>query len=74
MTGWQGVRALRCLCCHKEYAPSEVRYTCPHCGVTGILEVLYDYDRISISKESLAADPDRSLWRYSPLLPIAERP
>lgn len=74
MTGWQGVRALRCLCCHKEYAPSEVRYTCPHCGVTGILEVLYHYDRISISKESLAADPDRSLWRYSALLPIAERP
>lgn len=68
------VRSLRCLLCSKEYAPSEVRYTCPACGVEGILEVLYHYDRIAMSKESLQADPDRSLWRYSALLPITARP
>lgn len=68
------LRTLRCLKCAREYDPGAVRYTCPACGVEGILEVLYHYDRIAISRDSLQRDPERSLWRYSAMLPIKERP
>jgi threonine synthase len=38
------------------------------------LDVLYDYDAIGskLSREILAADPDRSIWHYRALLPIAK--
>lgn len=69
------IKELRCIHCGQTYSTSEVQYTCPKCGPTeGILEVLYHYDRIKLTKDILKADSDTSLWRYSPLLPIAERP
>ena len=68
------VKTLKCVLCQREYGPQEVEYTCPLCGNAGILEVLYDYDKVSkrISKESLAKNSDYSIWRYRPLLPIKE--
>jgi threonine synthase len=43
--------------------------------VKGILDVIYDYDLISqrLTKEKLANDPERSIWRYTELLPVADR-
>jgi len=66
------VRALKCLLCGAEFQPQEVDYTCSTCGEGGILEVLYDYDRIALllQRENLAHDDDRSIWRYKPLLPV----
>ncbi|MCR4428010.1 MAG: threonine synthase [Caldiserica bacterium] len=68
------IKALKCVLCGKEYSPGEVEYTCPACGPEGILEVLYDYELISrrISPRSLKEDPDFSIWRYKPLLPVRE--
>lgn len=45
--------------------------TCPKCGLEGILDVEYDYDRV---KQSLRQSPLRrrqecSIWRYADLLP-----
>lgn len=62
-----------CMNCGRTYAPGNVTYTCPVCGLEGILDVLYDYDaaRARLSRGHLAADPDRSHWRYLPLLPIS---
>lgn len=67
------VTSLKCLICGKEYAPDEVDYVCPDHGYDGILDVQYDYGLISLtfSPATLAANPDRSIWRYRPLLPIA---
>ncbi|MCS6845884.1 MAG: pyridoxal-phosphate dependent enzyme, partial [Caldilineales bacterium] len=67
------VISLKCLICGKEYAPGEVDYVCPDHGYDGILDVQYDYGLISLtfSPATLAANPDRSIWRYKPLLPIA---
>jgi len=50
-------------------------YTCPVCGVKGILDVVYDYELIGrrLTKESLARNPERSMWRYVDLLPIADK-
>lgn len=66
------VLGLRCTLCGAEYAPGEVAYVCPRHGDAGILDVLYDYAAIrrQFGRESLARNPDLSIWRYAPLLPI----
>lgn len=66
------VIALRCVLCGAEYTPTEVEYVCPRHGDEGILDVLYDYTAIKrdFTRERLAQDPDPSMWRYAPLLPI----
>jgi threonine synthase len=62
-----------CVLCGARYALDEVAYVCPLHGDDGILDVVYDYAAIgaAISRESLASDPERSIWRYKPLLPVA---
>ena len=68
------VKGYECTLCGKVYEPSDEFYTCPDCGIEGIVDVLYDYDSIKkvLTKESLAADKDPTLWRYLPLLPVTE--
>ena len=68
------VLGLRCTLCGAEYAPDEVAYVCPQHGAAGILDIIYDYEAIrrQIGRESLARNPDRSIWRYAPLLPISD--
>jgi len=43
---------------------------CPRCR--GPLDAAYDWDAITVSRNSIGAGPD-SLWRYGSLLPISER-
>lgn len=66
------VKKLRCLICGREYNESEVMYTCPHCGNEGLLEVVYDYERVGkeFNVSYLEQNNDYSMWRYLPLLPI----
>jgi threonine synthase len=67
--------ALRCISCGAEYAPDALDYTCPACGPRrGTLEVLYDYDalRRTVDRRTFAATGRASMWRYLPLLPIAD--
>ena len=66
------VTGLRCMKCEREYASGEVAYTCPSCGLDGILDVLYDYDEIGrgFSRDALAQSRESSHWRYLPLLPV----
>jgi len=66
------VSGLRCTICGAEYSSNEVTYVCPQHGYDGILDVIYDYRAIAshISPAHLAANNDRSIWRYLPLLPV----
>ena len=66
------VKSLKCLICGKEYAPSEIDYVCPDHGDEGIVDVQYDYDLIGrrLNPQMLEQNPDRTIWRYRPLLPI----
>lgn len=63
-----------CIECGKEmeFQPDKIEYLCPACR--GNLEIRYDYAAISkkLTRETLAADRDRSLWRYRALYPIDE--
>src|SRR5437867_2258544 len=68
------VAALECILCGRRYADGEVLYTCPACGPAGILDVQYDYDAVAaggFGPDRLAADPDRTQWRYLDLLPVS---
>ena len=67
--------ALRCITCGAEYAPAALDYTCPTCGPRrGTLEVLYDLNELRrhLDRSSFAASGRLSLWRYLPLLPVAD--
>ena len=59
----------RCVRCGKTYAAVPDLTNC-QCG--GILEIVYDYDYIKtvLTKETLAARKNHSMWRYRELLPV----
>ena len=67
----KNVKCCKCVKCGKEYPAAPDITTC-ECG--GILDVIYDYEYIKtkISKESLAACGDPTMWRYRAMLPIEE--
>lgn len=66
------VKGLTCICCAKNYPALPHQYLCRDCGQEGLLEVTYDYPAIrrDWSQEDLKKNPDPSIWRYLPLLPI----
>jgi threonine synthase len=66
------IKAMKCMKCGKEFAESLSLYVCDVCGIEGILDIVYDYDSIKISREEIAANPDHSLWRYKKMLPMRE--
>jgi threonine synthase len=71
IAGPQAVSSLQCTVCGRATAPTPAALTCASCGERGILDVVYDYDlvRRDLTRASLAANSDRAMWRYLPLLP-----
>jgi len=67
------VKGYRCTKCHKVYqVGNEEMYTCADCKDEGILDVVYDYEAIKkvLGKDRFSKKQDRSIWRYSDLLPV----
>jgi threonine synthase len=62
----------KCFDCGREHRIGEAEYVCPLCG--GNLDVIYDYEQIAevLTKASLAADRNSTMWRYRALLPVEE--
>jgi len=67
------VAGFACVICGRTYPPEFEGYVCEDHGTEGILDVVYDYDAVAakMTKESLAEDPDPTMWRYRALMPIA---
>lgn len=65
------VSGLKCVFCGGVY-PVRSHFTCPRCGIHGILDVQYDYPSLarSLTRHALASRPELSQWRYRELLPI----
>ena len=63
------VTNLRCLVCGKIVQYGNV-FTCPNCGVEGILDVQYDYDSIP-NLQSELHNRQLNHWRYRELLPLS---
>ncbi|MEG1849484.1 MAG: threonine synthase, partial [Oscillospiraceae bacterium] len=68
------VGQLRCVTCGAVFSPQAGVNLCPHCKKEGILDVEYDYPAIRrvLTREALAQNPERSMWRYLPLLPVEQ--
>jgi threonine synthase len=66
----QHISDLRCVVCGAKY-PADNRYTCTKCGVWGILDVEYDYDKVgkTLTRHALSQRP-WSHWRYEELIPV----
>ena len=66
----QHVSQLRCVICGAVY-PADNRYTCVKCGVEGILDVEYDYEKAAktLTRHALAQRP-WTHWRYEELIPV----
>jgi threonine synthase len=65
------VQCLQRVFCGRKY-PARNYFTCPACGISGILDVQFDYGSLagSLTRERLAARQDWSQWRYRELLPL----
>jgi len=67
------VSGYTCVRCGRTYDATEHRLTCAVCGIEGILDVEYDYDRVRRRlTAALLAEAPRTHWRYLPLLPLPE--
>lgn len=68
LTGYQ------CISCEKLFPADPFFYTCTGCGNN--LDAVYDYSAIRSqwSQRILSENPDRSIWRYKPLLPVKSMP
>lgn len=66
------VACLECTICGEKYQPDQVRYVCPNHGDDGILDTIYDYQKIakSTSPAAISESRDDSIWRYADLLPL----
>lgn len=66
------VKHLKCIVCNLTLEEKDDMLTCPDCGNKGILDVIYDYDKIGqvIDKNSLERNKEASMWRYMPFLPV----
>lgn len=62
----------RCSVCEAEYGPEFEGYTCSQDG--GNLDILLDLASVasSLSAGGLSTDPEGSIWRYLPLLPVGD--
>jgi threonine synthase len=66
------VLGLTCLICGRRFDPGDVTYVCPDHGDDGVLDVVYDHERVrdGWSRADLALSREPSMWRYRPLLPV----
>ena len=73
------VTELKCLVCEKSYPHGNI-FTCLDCGIQGILDVQYDYDRIKLNLCAVGASASGGKskishraydhWRYIELMPV----
>ena len=61
-----------CSICGKTLPADYKGYVCDDCG--GNLDVVLDYDNIkkNVTPEMIFSSQEKSLWRYQPLLPVAD--
>ncbi len=68
------IKTLRCTISGRDFTPDAALYFNKDIGQVATLDVLYDYEalRQQLDRDALATSRDMSMWRYLPLLPLAE--
>ena len=62
----------QCSQCQAEYQPAQVNYACPACGGNLDTHLSFESDPKQIRQEAILNNPERSLWRYAPLLAVPD--
>ena len=70
----KNIKYYECTICHKKFPKELDLMTCPDCGESGILEIVFDYDYIKkiVSKEYFKNNKNYNIWRYLPFLTVKE--
>jgi threonine synthase len=65
------IKTVQCIQCGKDHDFDDLDMDCTSCG--GNLHVIYDYKLIKkrLTYEDLEENPDKTIWRYMDLLPLA---
>jgi len=71
MTSKTLVTHLHCPRCGLDSPPKAGTYVCPKCGANLLVDYDWDAAKKSLTREGLAANADRTIWRYLPILPVA---
>lgn len=66
------VKHYLCTLCKKIYPKESTFLTCPSCGETGILDIIFDYDTMKqvVTKEYFKNNHQFDIWRYLPFLTV----
>ncbi len=70
----KNVKHFECTLCHKTFDKNLELMTCPDCGEAGILEIVFDYNKISktVNQNYFKSNKDYSIKRYLPFLTVKE--
>jgi threonine synthase len=66
-------KELSCVRCGHASPIADGVYVCPSCGGNHLVDYDWDGVRASWRRDDLERSADRTIWRYLPLLPVAER-
>ena len=70
----KNVKHYECTICHRTF-PKDIEFmTCPNCKDKGILEIVFDYEKIKkeVSKKYFENNKEYSIKRYLPFLTVKE--
>jgi len=59
-----------CSLCHHTYPDDGLLYTCPACDGNLIIRNAFETNPGLIKQTDILQSPERSIWRYAPLLPV----
>lgn len=61
-----------CSLCHHTYPDNGILYTCPVCEGNLIIRNAFETNPALIKQTDILQSPERSIWRYAPLLPARD--
>ncbi len=66
------VKEYQCTLCGTVYDKHEPILTCSKCGEKGILDIVYDYEKMKeeVTREYFKNNHDYSMWRYLPMMSL----
>ena len=62
----------QCSQCGAKFSPEQVTYTCPACGGNLDTHLTFEENPAEVTQAEIIQSRHHSIWRYAPLLPVAD--
>ena len=62
----------QCSQCGQKFTPEQVTHTCPACGGNLDTHLTFEENPAELDQAEIIQSRDHSIWRYTPLLPVAD--